>query len=72
VEWYEKHGQNVTLTCGRFGISRSTFYWWRGRHDPLEPKTLKSRSSMPRRLLRPGRGLVEVEAVKLAREQHPS
>ena len=72
LEWHARHGQNVSLTCRHFGISRSTFYRWHKRYDPMNPKTLEDRSSVPKRRRRPSWGQAELEAVQRVREQYPS
>ena len=72
LEWHVRHGENVSLSCRHFGISRSTFYRWQERYDPKNPKTLEDRSSVPKRRRRPSWGKVELEAVKGVREQYPS
>jgi transposase InsO family protein len=47
IDHYVRHGNNASLTCRRFGISRDTFYrWWR-RWDPHDLSTLEDRSRAP-------------------------
>lgn len=71
LDYYEGHERNASLTCRRFGISRTTFYRWRDRYNPRDLTCLEDRSS------RPGRGrprswsLAEVEAVRALREAYP-
>jgi putative transposase len=72
LEWHAKRGGNVTLTCRHFGISRSTFYRWHKRYDPMSPKTLEDRSSVPKGRRQPSWGTKELETVKRVREQYPS
>lgn len=70
-DWYEAHGQNATLTCRHFGISRSTFYRWKKRFDRYDLRSLEERSSRPRRV-RPRTWLKEeILAVKRLRERYP-
>lgn len=38
----------VTVTCRRFGISRSTYYRWWKRFDPRNLKSLENRSRRPK------------------------
>ena len=50
LRWFDyqtKHG-NVSLTCRHFGISRETYYYWKRRYDPRDPRTLEARASRPR------------------------
>lgn len=72
LEWHARHGENVSLSCRHFGISRSTFYRWQERYDPSNPKTLEDRSSVPKRRRKPSWGQAELEAVRRVREQYPS
>jgi len=72
LEWYHSHGQNATLTCRRWGISRTTFYRWLDRYEPRDPRTLEDRSSLPKHRRRPTWGEAHLEAVKRVREQYPS
>ena len=37
VKWWRANGRNVSATCRRYGIARSTFYRWLERFDPKEP-----------------------------------
>ena len=46
-DYYEGHGQNASLTCRYFGISRQTFYRWKGRYDPRQLESLEERSHRP-------------------------
>jgi transposase InsO family protein len=53
IDWHKTHGENVSLTCRHFAISRQTFYRWLGRFDPRNLQSLEDRSSAPlRRRLR--------------------
>lgn len=47
IDHYQKH-RNVSLTCRHFGISRSLFYKWRGRHETLGLRGLEDRSKRPK------------------------
>lgn len=38
--WYT-HQKNIALTCRHFGISRDTFYLWKGRFKPTNLRTLE-------------------------------
>lgn len=40
-DWYRRHGRNISLTCRHFGISRDTFYLWKGRFNLKSLRTLE-------------------------------
>ena len=44
---FYRRTENVALTCRHFGISRQTFYRWRGRYQPLDLTSLEERSPCP-------------------------
>jgi len=70
-DWHRQHGQNVSLTCRHFAISRTTFYRWLPRYQPLRLVTLEARSSRPHRPRRPTWTTDQVLAVQQLREQYP-
>jgi hypothetical protein len=45
----EEVTRNVSLTCRYYGITRTAFYRWKGRHAQLGEVGLRDRSSRPRR-----------------------
>src|SRR3972149_5006754 len=47
-EWYAAHGENASLTCRHFGISRDTFYRWRRRFEEFGPGGLEDGSQRPK------------------------
>ena len=53
LEWiiyYEtKGGNNTTLTCRHFGISRSLWYYWKKRFDEEDLSSLEDTPSIPQR-----------------------
>lgn len=69
--WHDQHGQNVSLTCRHFGISRQTFYVWRKRYRPRRLASLEQRSSRPRRRRQPTWTVEQVHAVQQLRAQYP-
>lgn len=71
-DWHEAHGQNVSLTCRHFGISRQTFYRWQKRFDRFDLRGLADRSSRPRRVRQRTWTTAEVLAVKALRERFPA
>lgn len=40
-DYYHTHGNNISLTCRHFGISRDTFYLWKKRFNPVNLQTLE-------------------------------
>lgn len=40
-DFWHTHQKNVSLTCRHFGISRDTFYLWKGRFNPANLQTLE-------------------------------
>jgi putative transposase len=72
LDWYHRHGQNVSLTCRHFGLSRATFYRWLRRYDPFNLSTLENRSSRPQNVRQPTWTVAEVLAVKALREKYPA
>ena len=52
LEWmicYETTARkNASLTCRHFGISRKTFYTWKGRFNELNLRSLEDQSKAPR------------------------
>ena len=70
-DYYEGHGQNASLTCRYFGISRQTFYRWKSRYDPRQLESLEERSHRPRRVRRPTWSHELAQAVLETREERP-
>ncbi len=70
-DYYKAHGENARLTCRYFGISPQTFYRWKRRYNPQNPKTIEDRSHRPRRLRQPTYTSQQVEAVLRMRESYP-
>ena len=74
LQWfdhYESHGRNAALTCRYFGISRQTFYRWKGRYDRQQHTTLEDRSHRPVRRRRPTWIPEQAERVRRLRDQYP-
>jgi len=68
---YHAQGENASLTCRHFNISRQTFYRWRRRYDGGDLTSLEDRSHRPQRV-RPPTWSHELEAEVLRlREQYP-
>lgn len=70
-DYYNRHGSNASLTCRYFGISRQTFYRWKGRYNPRDLSTLEDRPSSPRRRRARSWTVEQVEAVRKMRESYP-
>jgi len=68
---YHSHGCNARFTCRYFGISPQTFYRWKRRYNPRNPKSLEDRSHRPKHLRRPTWSPELVEAVLRLRERYP-
>ena len=62
----------VTVTCRRFGISRSTYYRWKKRFNPRNLKSLEDRSRRPKTVRKPKWSVELVEAVRKLREEFPT
>jgi transposase InsO family protein len=74
LQWfdhYQSHGRTAALTCRYFGISRQTFYRWKGRYDPQNLSTLEDRSHQPHHRRRPTWTAEQAERVRRLREQYP-
>jgi len=71
MDYYRSHGENASLTCRHFGISRQSFYRWKRRYDPRDLRSLEERSHRPRRLRQPTWSHELVMAVLHMREQYP-
>lgn len=70
-DYYEGHGRNASLTCRYFGISRQTFYKWKGRYDRRRLESLEGRSQRPRRVRQPTWSRELAWAVLEMREERP-
>ena len=71
MDYYRGHGNNASLTCRYFGMSRKSFYKWKGRYDPLELRSLEDRSHRPKRTRKPTWSAELAQAVLMLREAHP-
>lgn len=71
IDWYGAHGQNASLTCRHFAISRQTFYRWLHRYEPFNLAALEDRSSVPRRRRLRAWTTAQVLAVQAIRERFP-
>jgi putative transposase len=71
LDWHRLHGDNISRTCRRFGISRTTFYRWQGRYRPDALAVLEDRSSCPHRRQQPTWTLAQLGVVRALRERYP-
>ena len=71
MDYYRQHGSNAALTCRHFGISRQTFYRWKGRYDPEDLTSLEARSHRPHRRRQPTWTAELAERVLRLRRQYP-
>ena len=72
LRWHATHGQNVSLTCRRHGISRRTFYRWQHRFERHGLAGLADRSHRPHHCRRPTWTAAQVQAVLALRAQYPA
>ncbi len=70
-DFYHAHGDNASLTCRHFNISRQTFYRWRRRYDGRDLTSLEDRSHRPKRVRQPTWSQELEEEVLKLREQYP-
>ena len=40
-DYFHTHGENISLTCRHFGISRDTFYLWKAKFNPNNLQSLE-------------------------------
>lgn len=66
-----EHGDNVSLTCRHFGISRSTYLRWAERFDATNLRSLEESSRRPINVRRPETDARIVELVKAIRSEQP-
>ena len=73
LKWMDHYhtNRNAALTCRYFGISRQTFYRWKGRYNHRDLSSLEERSHRPARLRKPTWSLELALAVLHLREQYP-
>lgn len=71
IEWHRAHGENQSLTCRRFGISRPTLTKWLARFDRRHLKSLESRPRRPHGVRKPEWTTDAVVAVHELRKRFP-
>lgn len=70
LDHYHK-SKNISLTCRRFGISRSLLHKWKNRYGKLGLRGLESRSSRPKNLRGPTISLSSINLVRSLRRENP-
>ena len=70
-DYYRPHGGNAALTGRPFGLSRQTFYRWKGRYDPEDLASLAAPSPRPHRRRQPTWTAELAERVLGLRRQYP-
>ena len=70
-DYYRAHERNAALTCRYIGISRQTFYRWKRRYNPENPRTLEDGSHHPHHRRRPTWTVEQSERVRRLRERYP-
>jgi len=71
LRWHQEHGQNVSLTCRHFAVSRPTFHRWRDRYQRVGLRGLEDRSHRPAHVQPPTWTTAQALAVHRLREQYP-
>jgi len=70
IDYYKKNGQNASLTCRYFGISRKTFYKWYNRYLNVGFRGLEDRRAGPYKKRQPEITREEEIRIKQLRKQH--
>lgn len=69
LDWHRAHGNNVSLTARRFGMTRTTIRSWRNRFQEGGVIRLNDKSRRPKHLRKPVTPTpIVIEIVKLKRE----
>ena len=63
--------RDVSLVCKTYGISRATFYRWLKRYDPNDLRSLRNKSTRPKRLRKPMWTYELIVQVRDLRRQYP-
>ncbi len=74
LQWFRyaiEHGNNVSLTCRHFDISRSTFLRWALRFDPQDVETLDEQSRSPLVVRIPETDEKTIELIRAIRMESP-
>jgi len=71
MDFYRAHGNNASLTCRHFGISRDTFYRWKRRFKPRDLSSLEDHSRRPLRVRKPTTAPRVIDKIRSLREKYP-
>lgn len=69
LEFAQNHP--VSVTCRRFGISRSTYYRWKKRFNPYNLGSLENESRRPKHVRKPSWSVGLVERIRELRKKYP-
>lgn len=72
VEYWKAHGENVSLTCRRFGIARTTLMRWLSRYDSRDLSTLEDLSCAPITRRTPTIPTSTIDLVLEVRDERPA
>jgi putative transposase len=72
IEYCLSHDHNVSLTCRRFGIARTTLQRWLARWDPYDLSTLEGKSRAPKGRRIPTTPTSTVDLVLELRDERPA
>jgi len=64
--------RDVSLVCKTYGISRATLYRWLRRYDPKDLRSLRNKSTRPKRLRKPMWTYELTLQVRNLRRQYPT
>jgi len=71
MDFYRAHGNNASLTCRHFGISRDTFYRWKRRFKARDLSSLEDHSRRPLRVRKPTTAPRIIDKIRSLREKYP-
>lgn len=72
LDWYRTHGENVSKTARRYGLTRTTVRQWVTRLAQAGPVALNDRSHRPRQLRTPTTPPAVTSAIVHLRGAHPA
>lgn len=74
LRWFlyaREHGDNVSLTCRHFGISRSTFLRWADRFSATDLSTLEENSRCPKTVRQSDVDPAVIDIIRNIRQAEP-
>lgn len=72
IDWHRSHGENISLTARRFGLTRRTVRRWVRRFQQYGVLGLNDQSRRPKRVRQPTTSWKTVAAVVTLRKQYPA